>query len=316
MHDLSFVIPIRVDTPDRVENCAAILRFLTRHFPDSEIQLVEQDTQTRTASLRESFPQVVWHFERNGGHFSRGAAINTGLVRSARKIVCAYDTDILIDPAALTLSAELIAKGRWPIVIPFNLIFVEVSGLRRHDLIESLDIGGLSTIGSLAEVPRHPEISSRTLSGAIMMCDRETVVMEGGYNRKMISYGWEDIEFFKRFEKLGYYSFMLSDFNLIHLDHRRGPDSRVNEMYDANKAEFDKVVQMSEPELREYVDKELYAGPPIDPGLRAHLRRRRALGNLIALRRPMHLSNKVATHWRINGARNLVGRLLHLPQRV
>jgi glycosyl transferase family 7 (putative galactosyltransferase) len=312
MRDLSFVIPIRVDTPDRLENCGAILRFLTQHFPRSEIQLVEQDAETQTAVLRRSFPQVVWHFEFNDKHFSRGAAINTGLLRSTRRCVCAYDTDILINPAALRLAVSLIRSGRWPIVIPFNLIFVEVSGQRRANLIDSLDIADLSTITHLSHVPRHPEIASRVLSGAIMMCDREVVIMEGGYNRKMTSYGWEDIEFFKRFEKLGYYSYMLNDFNLIHLDHRRGPDSRVNEKYEINKREFDKVLAMSEAQLRAYSERELNLGPAVEPDRRRSVRKKRALNNWLTLRRAAHLANRAATIWRINGTQGFLRKVLHL----
>jgi hypothetical protein len=313
MRDLSFVIPIRVDTPDRLENCETILRFLQMHFPQSEIQLVEQDVTTQTAALRSAFPQVVWHFEFNDRHFSRGGAINTGLLRSTRSIVCAYDTDILVNPEALRRSAVLIDEGRWPIVIPFNLIFVELSGALRKSVIDDLGISGLSNISNLSEVPRHPEIASRVLSGAIMMCDRELVIMEGGYNRKMISYGWEDIEFFKRFEKLGYYSCMLHEFNLIHLDHRRGPDSRVNEMYKLNQAEFDKVLKMPQSELRSYVEKELLIAPSLDPDTRRRVRKRRAVGNLLKLRWAAHKTNKAATMWRIHGARGVVKQLLRSP---
>ena len=314
MRELSFVIPIRVDTPDRLENCETILRFLTRHFPESEIQLVEQDVQSQTVSLRKSFPRAVWHFEFNDRHFSRSAAINTGLLRSTRPCVCAYDTDILIEPEALRLSVSLIMSGRWSIVIPFNLIFVELSGARRKTVIDSLDITELSAIPHLSAVPKHPEIASRVLSGAIMMCDKDLAIMEGGYNRKMVSYGWEDIEFFKRFEKLGHYSYMLNDYNLIHLDHRRGPDSRINEMYEVNKAEFDKVVKMSESELKIYVEREIQIGPALDPDLRRRLRKKRALTNLLTLRQAAHLTNKAMTLWRINGTRGLLRKVFRLPQ--
>jgi glycosyltransferase involved in cell wall biosynthesis len=314
MHELSFVIPIRVDTPDRLENCGAILRFLTAHFPQSEIQLIEQDVESQTGPLRDTFPRVVWHFEFNDKHFSRGAAINTGLLKSTRPYVCAYDTDILVDPAALRLAASLISAHRWSVVIPFNLIFVELSGERRKAVIDSLDITGLSAITRLADVPKHPEISARVLSGAIMMCDRDLAVMEGGYNRKMVSYGWEDIEFFKRFEKLGHYSYMLNDFNLIHLDHRRGPDSRINDKYEINKLEFEKVVKMSETELRNYVESELRIGPPVDSSLRRRLRWKRAFDNMLTLRRVAHVTNKMTTLLRINGIHGLMRNLLRTHQ--
>jgi hypothetical protein len=235
-------------------------------------------------------------------------------MRSTRRCVCAYDTDILLDPEALRSAVSLIVSGRWPIIIPFNLVFVEVTGQLRSSLIQTLDISKLSHIVRLADVPRHPEIASRVLSGAIMMCDRDLVVMEGGYNSKMTSYGWEDIEFFKRFEKIGYYSFMLNDYNLIHLDHRRGPDSRVNEMYQVNKREFDKVVAMSARELQPYIESDLHIGPPIDPARRRHLRSRNALRNALLMRRPVHLANKLQTAWRIKGLTGLVRQALHAGQ--
>jgi glycosyltransferase involved in cell wall biosynthesis len=314
MYELSFVIPIRVDTPDRLENCGAILRFLTRHFPESEIQLIEQDVASQTGALRNAFPQVVWHFDFNDKHFSRGIAINTGLLKSTRPYVCAYDTDILVDPAALRLAASLVSAHRWPIVIPFNLIFVELSGARRKAVIDSLDITGLSTITRLADVPKHPDISSRILSGAIMMCDRELAVMEGGYNRKMVSYGWEDIEFFKRFEKLGHYSYMLEGFNLIHLDHRRGPDSRINDKYETNRLEFEKVLKMPESELRNYVERELRIGPPVDSSLRRRLRRKRTFDNMLTFRRVAHISNKMTTLLRVKGVPGLMRNMLRTKQ--
>ena len=314
MHDLSFVIPIRVDTPDRLENCETILRFLLKHFPEAEIQLIEEDTQTKTASLRQSFPTVVWHFKFNDKHFSRGAALNTGFLRSTRRCVCAYDTDILLDPSAVRKAVSLIRSGRWSIVIPFNLIFVELSGERRKSVIESLDIGGLSGIAKLSDVPKHPEIAARVLSGAIMLCDRDIAVMEGGYNRKMVSYGWEDIEFFKRFEKLGYFSFMLSNFNLIHLDHRRGPDSRINEMYEINRAEFEKIMKMSKAELRRYAAEELQIEPGVDLDRRRRIQKRQLLRNWLTLRPVVHAMNKAATIYRVRGPAVIVDSLRRKSQ--
>jgi hypothetical protein len=309
MRELSFVIPIRVDTPDRLENCETVLRFLTYHFPESEIQLVEQDRRTQTAPLRASFPRVIWRFDFNDQHFRRGVALNSGILGSTRPCVCAYDTDVLIDPRALRESVHLISSGQWPIVIPFNCIFIEVSGDRRRKLIDTLDIRGLSTIGRVSAVPKHPDIGARVLSGAVMMCDTEVAILEGGYNRKMVSYGWEDIEFFKRFAKLGHYSYVLGNYSLIHLDHRRGPDSRINEMYQVNKMEFDKVAKMSRADLEKYVDKELrIAGTGVaDTG--RWIRRRRLRGNRVGFARAAHVMNKVVTKWRVWGIRGLARKI-------
>ena len=202
----------------------------------------------------------------------------------------------------------LITSGKWPIVIPFNLIFVELSGARRKRLINDLDLTGLSRIACLADVPADPEISSRVLSGAIMLCDKDLAVREGGYNRKMISYGWEDIEFFKRFAKLGYYSYTLRAFNLIHLDHRRGPDSRVNEMYEINRLEFERVLKMPIAELQRYVDKDLRIGADIDLDVGNRWSGKRPTNRWIDLRRVSHVINRILTIWQINGTSSIFRR--------
>lgn len=310
VHDISFIVPIRVDTSDRLENCDAILRFLTSHFPDAEIQVIEQDTAPKTDDLKKHFPNVLWQFTFNEGQFSRSRALNQGFLRTSRRCVCAYDTDILIDPEALRRSAEIILSGRWPIVIPFNLIFVEVSGAYRRRIIEDLNISDLSRISRLDAVPSDPDLAARVLSGAIVMCDRAIAVREGGYNRNMISYGWEDIEFFKRFERLGHYSHALGDFNLIHLDHRRGPDSRINERYASNKAEFDRILSMPKRALEAYVANELRIGPDLDPKLRKILRRKQVLRNWLTLRRALYLANRASTLLRTRNRREFFRSLI------
>jgi predicted glycosyltransferase involved in capsule biosynthesis len=142
-----------------------------------------------------------------------------------------------------------------------------------------------------------------------MLACREIVALEGGYNKKMISYGWEDTEFFKRLNKLGYYSVMLSDYNLIHLDHRRGPDSRINEMYDRNRQEFEKVISMSRRELRKYVENEIDIAEPEEKYRRNALRKRQSIINIFLAQKMYHLVNKIRIYIQLYGFGSLFRRL-------
>ena len=45
---------------------------------------------------------------------------------------------------------------------------------------------------------------------------------------QMISYGRGDTELFRRMEKPGFYTVMLAEFNLVQLDHRRGPAGNLS----------------------------------------------------------------------------------------
>ena len=309
MLDLTFIIPIRVDTPDRIENCRAVLRFLLGNFAQAEIQIVEQDSQIRTTELRTDFPNVRWRFDFNAGRFCKSAALNAGLRASDRSFACTYDADVLIDPRAMKRALALLRTGEHAIVIPYNFLCIDVAGSWREKVILDQDIGRLATIRSLARAPRGSGIGARVLSGGVVVFDRAIVLAEGGYNRKMVSYGWEDTEFISRFEKLGYFAPSLRDFSLIHLDHRRGEDSQINEHYTSNKQEYERVRRLSIRALRRYIDEELLSDGVEDPVSRARRRSELDRRNALGIRRVAHRAAIAGAKVGVYGIANLSSRI-------
>lgn len=302
MKDLTFIMPIRVDTEDRVDNCLTILHFLQQHFPQSEVLLMEQDAEIRTDRIVEAFPSVRRDFAFNPDRFSKSVAVNTGIVLATRALICMCDTDILLHPVAIRRAAEMLRKRRKRVVIPHNRMVLDVSGALKAEISRSLDMEKYGKVRRFVDAPIRADIVLRDNNGGIFMADKEVLVLEGGLNKKMISYGWEDSEFCRRLDKLGYYTFMLPEFNLVHLDHRRGPDSQINEMFDVNRSEFEKITAMSRRQLQLYVETDLDIAPAQDRIRRPALRRRQVLVNLLTLQRLAHVINKVQVNLQINGA--------------
>jgi len=89
-------------------------------------------------------------------------------------------------------------------------------------------------------------------TGGAVVCDRKDFFMVGGYNENFISYGYEDMEFFARIEKLGYGISRIDYANAYHLPHPRGTNSSYNNYHRANKQELTRVQNMSAAELRHY----------------------------------------------------------------
>jgi len=79
------------------------------------------------------------------------------------------------------------------------------------------------------------------------------LLLHGGFNPNIVSYGCEDTELETRVRKLGARVSRLPGFNCFHVRHRRGPDSRYNDLHAANRAEWKKVEAMSGEEVAEYV---------------------------------------------------------------
>lgn len=311
MKDMSFIIPIRVDNEERVDNCSTILRFLHMHFPQSEVLLIEQDAKIRTQSIIESFPAVRRSFELNPGKFSKSLAVNRGIALSTRELICMWDADILVHPGALRRAADMLRSGIGRVVIPHNRIFLDVSGALKDEISSSFEMEKYGRVRRFSDVPVRADLAWRECHGGIFVGQKEVLKLTGGLNKKMISYGWQDIEFLRRLDKLGYYSFMLPDFNLVHLDHPRGPDSHANEMYDINRAEFEKVNGMSRRQLQSYVETDLDIAEAQDRALRSSLRRRQALMNLLTMQWLAHVVNKVLVHVQINGVSRLLRRLVY-----
>lgn len=301
MKDLTFIIPIRVDTEDRIENCLTILRFLQQHFPQSEVLLMEQDAESRTDRIVEAFPSVKRDFVRNPDRFSKSVAVNTGIALATRALICMCDTDILLHPDAIRRAAEMLRKRRKRVVIPHNRMVLDVSGALKAEISSSLDMEKYGKVRRFVAAPIRADIILRDNNGGIFMADKEVLILEGGLNKKMISYGWEDSEFSRRLDKLGYYTFMLPEFNLVHLDHRRGPDSQINEMFDVNRSEYEKISAMSRRQLQSYVETDLDIAPVEDRKSRLAMRKRQAWVNLLTFQRVAHVINKVQVNLQING---------------
>lgn len=311
MNDLSFIIPIRVDSEDRIINCLTIMRFIARHFPQSEVQLIEQDAEIRTARITAAFPSIRHDFELNPSWFSKSRAVNKGVALSTKPLICMCDTDILLHPDAIRQACAMLRVRAGTVVIPHNRIFVDVSGAMRAQISESLDMETYGRVRRFSDAPQHADMTVRDCNGGIFLAAKETLQLTGGLNRKMISYGWEDTEFIRRLDKLGYYTFMLGEFNLVHLNHYRGTDSQINQMFDINHAEFNKINAMHRIELEQYVETDLDIAPEPLRLRRPMLRRLHRLNNFLSARRAAHLLNKIHVKLQTLGVAELIR---HLPQ--
>ncbi len=178
-------------------------------------------------------------------------------MQATRRFVAVYDADVLFDPRAITSAVRLLRAGPIRAVLPFNSIFADVSGDLASSIGSTLDVGAAGLVTNARRAPSLPGLRIRVVKGGVFLGECDVLQLEGGFNKKMVSYGWEDVEVIHRLTKLGYRVFQLRRFSCVHLDHARGPDSVRNEYFAANEAEFRKVIAMSRRTLERYVESDL-----------------------------------------------------------
>lgn len=309
LDQLAFIIPLRIDTADRLWNLSTILRFIAGRLPGAEVLLIEQDATSRLDDLLAQHPEVRHLLIAESGPFRKTDCVNHGALNTTRRFVCMYDTDVMLDPAAILIGLHALTAGGWRLVLPYNRICLDLSGPMRTRLGQSLDLAGFDRVRRMPNADGQPNVAARFVDGGIFIADRETFLAEGGLNKKMVSYGWEDTELHKRFLKLGYPILHLQDFNLIHLDHSRGPDSVPNQHYDVNRQEFEKVDRMSRSELARYVETDLSLTARGQPQRLAALRAAQRRHNRLGLLKLQALWALLSIHVRAYGLKALAGRL-------
>ena len=256
MKTITFLLPVRIDTQDRLFNINICLKYLTLNYPGSEIILIEDDKAMKCKDFEQKY-SIRYYFRQNTNSFSRARNINFGLLLATRDFFAVWDVDCLVQPQQMIKANQILSKGNIHIVLPHNEIFVNIKGSLKEKTARTLKLEEVPQFRKLPKKSFSDNIDVYPIPSGVVIFNKNTLLRIGGFNKKMISYGWEDIEVLKRAEKLGMYYFSLTFGNIIHLDHARGNDSKVNNYYEINKQEFDKVISMPKKQLIDYVNNEL-----------------------------------------------------------
>jgi hypothetical protein len=254
LSDFSAIIPVRIDTTDRLRNLRAVLGWFERYVHGAELLVLEHAERAQCEALAREF-HAAHFFRPSQGCFHKSRVFNLGLALASRRFALLYDCDVLLDPAALARCAHLLRAGEASFVYPYDGVMLQVrpeAGGRPWELLARAWGGGAQDALPPGLEPLHgtPDDPS---SGGALAADRRALILAGGLNENIVSYGCEDTELETRLRKLGHAPARLAGFHCFHLHHRRGPDSHYNGLHASNLAEWRKVEAMSPEQVARYV---------------------------------------------------------------
>ncbi len=266
LRDVSIIIPVRIDTEARLENLKTVLRYFETFYEGYEIQLTESAPAPLCGGLADG--KVVWYtFEEcRSEKFHRTRLLNEAAVRTERGIISAYDADVILEREAIAETVRILRAGEASFVLPYSGVCLDIGAGTKKAFLGNFDF-------ELIRLPQGVKAEIGCAYGADVVCthveavggapffDRRKFLRYGGYNWKMMSYGFEDPEIAGRFLILGGSVQKLKKWNLYHLYHPRGVNSSINNpYYERNRIERDKVLAMSKEQLVDYVRNELKEG--------------------------------------------------------
>jgi len=227
--DMTFVIPVRVDSKERKQNLKYCVEHLLENF-NTNIILVESDKIQKLKNYKD-YSNVKLIFEKtNDLLFHRTHLLNLGFKEAKTPFVANYDGDAYLNPEQIEFAVEMLRKGETQFIIPYDGHCYEyMIGKGKLYLMNPCSVGG----AFFANKKDYEEI--------------------GYENENFISWGHEDNERITRllkFKKI----LKRTTGSFLHLCHPRGINScDENPMIEENKKEHEKVIHMSLDELKKYV---------------------------------------------------------------
>ena len=129
LKEATFIIPIRIESPDRLRNVITTVAFLQENF-DTNIIIKEVDSESIFA--RDAFPilQDICEVSLDFKHifvqsydplFHRQKVLNEMIMESNTEIVVNYDCDAILPTESYKIAYDSIMNGTYDVVYPYGM---------------------------------------------------------------------------------------------------------------------------------------------------------------------------------------------------
>lgn len=262
LKDATFIIPVRIESDDRLRNVITTLCFLMSNF-DTNIIVHEVDKES--VFENDALPQIEEYLENDISSlthifeqsdlpvFHRQRVLNDMLMKANTSVVVNYDCDILLPVESYVSAYNSLLSKESDVVYPYGYgdyqkqIFADdelVSDFLNHDF----DFKILETKSKIF----------MSQYGFVQFFNRQVYIDGGMENENFVAYAPEDVERFYRFATLGY-NVSRVDSMVYHLEHKRTENSWINNPYmQTNNHEWEKIQKMKSEELKNYIINQNY----------------------------------------------------------
>ena len=285
LKNTTFIIPLRVDTGDRLRNVVLSTAFLLNKF-DTNVIIKEVDSERRfeayclpiikriadTTNLRHIFEVET----RTDDSFHRTKILNDMVMESTTDVVVNYDTDIILPLTSYTSAVAMLEKD-YDVVYPYRFgkqgerkVKLNFSVRTQDDMNnfenypESKKFIASSNSDSF-DIPfdnyfyyPHQQGEGWAEYGMVQFFNRK-VYMDGFLeNEGFIAYAPEDVERHYRWKTLGYNIGRVDNY-AYHLEHERTQNSWFhNPHMQRNNELWEKLKVLDKEQLTEYYKQQDY----------------------------------------------------------
>ena len=260
LSEATFIIPIRIESQDRLRNVITTTAFLIDNF-DTNIIIKEVDSES--VFIRDVVPVLkdfydvdthIFHiFEKcNEPLFHRQKVLNEMIAEAKTEIVVNYDCDVLLPLDSYHEAYQSILLHTHDVIYPYGQGMYQQQVKATDEIVsEFLQTGNYDILNKNSNLHTSD-------FGWVQFFNRQVYIKGGLENENFKAYAPEDKERFYRFTTLGYNVGRINDC-VYHLEHARGENSWFSNPYmDSNMKEWEKIQSMNREQLLEYYSQQEY----------------------------------------------------------
>lgn len=223
LEDVTFLIPVRIDSVSRIENILNVITFLHSHFKTNFMVL--EAAYYNNNILKRLLPNYVEFIfiEDKDPIFYRTYYLNIMCKRVNTPYLAIWDADVIVPPIQILHSVNQLRSNKADIAYPYNGTFLDTSEIMRRLFMKTKKISILL---------KHKEKMSLLYGGCNMkggglLVNKEKYVAAGMENENFYGWGPEDFERYDRWKTFKYVIYQ-SDGVMFHLTHPRDVNGKFN----------------------------------------------------------------------------------------
>lgn len=247
LNDMTFLVPIRIDSESRLENIYYTVWYLDKYFK-TNIIIAESDSEIKIDhSLLPS--TCSYNFLYNDNPSFHRTKINNWLISNAKTpFIALYDADTIIPVKQIVEAIELLRNNTCQMAFPYDGSFTSVDSLFKEIFGKILD----DTLFTL-NVDKFPVAAKRSYGGVVFINKKE-YVNAGMDNEHFTHWGPDDIERSKRMKNLEHIVKRING-PLFHLPHSRLENSFYKDISQRIEfmEEYFKICNMKDVALKAYI---------------------------------------------------------------
>ena len=222
--DLTFLILVRLDSIQRLENTKIVTDSLLKYF-HTNIFVLEADSYNNGFLKKNLNRKITYQFVEDKDPVLHKTKYYNNMVKTvSTKYLSIWDTDAVIDKNAICDSMKHLREGA-DVAYPYCGLFYEVPDIIKRLYFKRQDIRILKR-----HIGKMKLLYERPLVGGAVIVKTDKYLQSGGESEEIYGWGNDDFIRYHRF-KANNYNIYRTNVNLFHLCHPRGINSQFRNSF-------------------------------------------------------------------------------------